>query len=154
MGHHISAVVLKGHYSKKMAETFDLKPLRLTDELTLFPLSAAYIDSWAERLGVSGSVDDVPLLNFQVVHHMINKIAAEPLFALIETDYFGGLGSKSAAVYRGATEVMQPQVGDRPINKALRLLGVKAGEGRDEFDTVGLGKYRDFFDLFEAYQDN
>jgi hypothetical protein len=29
------------------------------------------------------------------------------------------------------------------INKVLQFLGVTAGKRKDEFDTVGLGKYRD-----------
>jgi hypothetical protein len=40
---------------------------------------------------------------------------------------------------------------DGPIHKALRLLGVTAKFGLDEFDTVELGKFRDFDELFEAY---
>lgn len=45
------------------------------------------------------------------------------------------------------------QVSVRPINEALRILGVTPSNGRDEFDTVGLGKYRDFDDLFERYDE-
>jgi hypothetical protein len=38
-----------------------------------------------------------------------------------------------------------------PINRALRMLGVTAAANLDEFDTVGLGHHRDFYDLFEDY---
>jgi len=40
-----------------------------------------------------------------------------------------------------------------PINEALRLLDVIASDGCDEFDTVELGKFRDFDDLFDTYHD-
>jgi hypothetical protein len=152
MGHHISAVVLKGSYDRKFAGVFDLKPIPLTDEVTLFPLYSRFVDHWAEKLGVSGFVDDVPLLNSNVVHHLVGYLAADPLFALVETDYFGGRGTQAAAVYRGKAEVMPPESGGfGPINKALQLLGVTAREGRDEFDTVGLGGHRGFDQLFKAY---
>ena len=160
MGHHISAAVLHGPFDVDKAASFDLKPVALTATLTLFPLHAVYVDFWAEKLAVPGSTDDLPLLNFAVVHHIMNAIAADRLFALVETDYVGGAGSQSAAVYRGPTEIMSPEgtaisrgpdsVG--PINRALSLLGVTADGHHDEFDAVGLGRFRDFDDLFEQYR--
>lgn len=160
MGHHISAAVLCGSFGEAKAASFDLSWVRLTADLTLFPLHARYVDFWAEKLGVPGPAADLPLLNFAVVHHIMNEVSADPLFALIETDYFGGTGSQSAAVYRGATEIMAPagtaigpalrSVG--PINRALQLLGVHPNGTHDEFDTVGLGRFRDFDDLFENYR--
>ena len=91
---------------------------------------------------------------------MVNALTDNPLFAIVETDYFGGKGSQAAAVYRGAVEIMAPEstaIGEAsdskgPINTALRLLGVTASGGCDEFDTVGLGHHRDFYDLFDAYE--
>lgn len=159
MGHHISAVVLRGPFDAAAAASFDLRSFPLTADLTLLPLHARYVDFWAEKLGVPGPVADLPLLNFAVVHRLVSEIAPDPLFALIETDYAGGTGSQSAAVYRGAEEVMAPagtaigpalrSVG--PINRALRLLGVVSRPRHDEFTTVGLDNFRDFDDLFEKY---
>jgi hypothetical protein len=80
----------------------------------------------------------------------MKAIAPERLFAIIETDYFGGLGDQAAAVYRGDSEVMVPMSGaSGPINEALRVLGVRRAVGMDEFDTVGLGRFRDFDDLID-----
>jgi hypothetical protein len=160
MGHHISAVVLKGSFDEDQAKAFDLKPIRLNDELTLFPLDARYLDYWAEKLGSCGFVSDCPRLNPNVVHLMVNAIASNPLFAVIETDYFGGTGSQAAAVYQGRVEILAPESSEiaelghsiGPINNALRRLGVLAIVGRDEFETVGLYRYRDFYDLFEDYE--
>jgi hypothetical protein len=75
--------------------------------------------------------------------------------AYIETDYFGGTGSQSAVVWKGNSVALGPvfcgeddngkfhasEVG--PINAALRFLGVNATRGMDEFETVGLHRYRD-----------
>jgi hypothetical protein len=112
-----------------------------------------YVDHWSERLKIDGDHLAGPTLNFEVVHHVLRTIAPEPLFAVIETDYFGGMGSQSAVVYRGSEEIMPAETDSGgPINKALRVLGVVRQQGRDEFDTVGLGQYRDFDDLFEDYR--
>ncbi|HEY7426084.1 MAG TPA: hypothetical protein VH682_17775 [Gemmataceae bacterium] len=154
MGHHISVVLLRGPFDEQRARSFDLKPIRLTPDIVLFPLEAGFCDHWAGRLGISGFVSDRPLLNCRVVHHLMREVAPELFFAVIETDYFGGQGGQAAAVYRGDREVMAPAVGAvGPINEALRHLSIRASAGNDEFDTVGLGRFRDFDDLFDSYRE-
>lgn len=71
--------------------------------------------------------------------------------AYVEAEYFGGVGTQRAAVWaRGALAFgpfavedheMVPREGT-PISRALRLLGVVADHGLDEFDTVGLRRHR------------
>lgn len=155
MAHNISAVLLKGAYDESTADGFDLKPVVLNPtryRITCFPLSAEYCDHWSVKLKIDGDRAEEPLLNANVVHHMILAIADEPLFAVIETDYFGGIGTQCAAVYRGREEVMVPRSSEGgSINKALGLLGVCPERGLDEFDTVGLGQYRSFDETFKAY---
>lgn len=66
--------------------------------------------------------------------------------AKVETDYFGGAGSQSAKVFINGEKVLdQNSEFDwslRPINSALKMLGVVKKDGLDEFDTIGLGKRR------------
>jgi hypothetical protein len=160
MGHDIQAVLLNGPYDEKIAAEFDMKIVPLHHGITMIHLNADYCDHWSEKLGVSGFVSEHPLLNCKVVHHMVSKIAPGQMFAVIETDYIGGRGSQAAAVYRGGEEIMPPEATEvapvarsaGPINKALRLLGVQATPGRDEFQVVGLHRHRDGDDLFEAYR--
>ena len=109
MGHHLEAILLKGPFDVERAKFFGLRPIPISAEITMFPLCAEYVDYWSEKLGMSGWVAKVPLLNSTVVHHLVNQIADNPLFALIETDYAGGRGRQSAAVYQGAVEVMRPE---------------------------------------------
>jgi hypothetical protein len=137
MGHHISAVLLHGPFDEQRGRSFGLTSIPLVQGI------AGQCDDLSELLDIAGSVSDRPLLNCRVVHHLMRLIAPEPLFAVIETDYFGGLGDQAAAVYRGDTEVMAPAIGAiGPNNQALRHLGVRGTEGMDEFDTVGLGPLR------------
>jgi hypothetical protein len=151
MGHHISAVLLRGPFDEERARSFGLTPIPLVPHITLFPLEPGHCDDLSARLGVAGSVSDRPLANGRVVHHMVQVIAPESLFAVIETDYFGGRGDQAAAVYRGDREVMAPAVAVvGPINQALRHLGVQAPAGMDEFDAAGLGRFRDFDASFDS----
>jgi hypothetical protein len=73
--------------------------------------------------------------------------------AYLETDYHGGTGVQSAALWIGGTAALKPialtsdAAGNRPrptwpINAALRGLGIKATAGLDEFESFGLGNYR------------
>jgi hypothetical protein len=61
--------------------------------------------------------------------------------AYVEAGFFGGTGCPAAAVW-DADDSWPVPVGPYAINEALRLLGVQAVGGADEFDTLGLGRHR------------
>lgn len=154
MGHQISAVVVAGDVDLERARTFDVKIVPCLDGFTLIALEAEYVDAWADRLDIHDAVADRPLLNFRVVHYILRKIASDSPFAIIETDYAGGVGEQSAAVYRGEEEIMPPRTARTgTINEALRLIGVRRRHARDEFDTIGLSRYRNRDDLFHDPRD-
>ncbi|MEU9129190.1 hypothetical protein AB0D08_13965 [Kitasatospora sp. NPDC048540] len=79
--------------------------------------------------------------------------------AYLEAAYFGGEGSQSAAVWVDgrltlgplhlAEDGPDPDDGT-PISQALRRLGARRDPGRDEFETVGLGRRRDIEDWIAA----
>jgi len=66
--------------------------------------------------------------------------------AKVETDYFGGSGEQYAKLYvDGVKKYDESDVFDyskTPINDVLKMMGVVKKAGMDEFDTIGLGKYR------------
>lgn len=68
------------------------------------------------------------------------------LICKIVTDYFGGFGDQSAKLYRDDTILMNEDTrkdpDSNPINQALKMMGVKAKTGMDEFDTINLSRYR------------
>lgn len=135
-----------------MAE-FEL-PMFRSGEYVIIPLNAHHSDDWTERLGLSFEQGQSKVLLDSPITHHIAAIAAEEDYALIETDYFGGAGDQVAAVYdkgeeppRFASE--RSRVG--AINEALRAIGVTARKRSDEFETLGLDRYRDFEDVFEKY---
>ena len=43
---------------------------------------------------------------------------------------------------------------DCSINQALKNIGIYCQEGKDEFDTVGLGKFRSNRKIIEEYERN
>ena len=72
--------------------------------------------------------------------------------AYVEAEFFGGVGEQAAVVWDRGEAVFGPTaqqfpsdvaaVNVGPINGALRALGVTAVDGRDEFDSLGLGRHR------------
>ena len=83
---------------------------------------------------------------------MIKKISIDekPLFAIIQTDYFGGMGNQYASVYRYKDNIDKNV---KTINQVLVHLGVIANGRLDEFDTIGLDKIRSQPDIFDKYVD-
>jgi hypothetical protein len=69
--------------------------------------------------------------------------------AYISTYYFGGQGGQDAVVWdKGSVRFSPSTKGysqgwpNSPISQALRMIGVVAEGGQDEFDSLGLGKHR------------
>ena len=76
----------------------------------------------------------------------IKDFIKDKTIAEVRTDYFGGMGHQSATlkvngkvVYSESDEF---EFGKTPINDVLKMMGVVKKQGMDEFDTIGLRKYR------------
>lgn len=63
-------------------------------------------------------------------------------FALVFTQYWGGPGAQASFLVRDGVAAVNPHFGPNAINEALSQLGVQAEGERDEFDTVGLHRWR------------
>src|SRR5215471_16940939 len=97
-----------------------------------------------------------PLLGFRTMPPGLAQVlafwSASGPVAYVEADFFGGLGTQSAAVWEGGRLVLGPLmigVGRRPppegspISQALRRLGARTSPGEpDEFSAVGLARCR------------
>jgi hypothetical protein len=159
MAHCISAVILKGYFDPEIAQSYDLLGIGLNFDLTMFPVDHYYTACWSKILNVSGTLPGkLPLQSMLmfpcdlVFATLIMKIThqEQPVYAVIETDYFGGAGDQWALVYRGACLASERIT---QISPALKFLGVKHQDGIDEFDTVGLGNYRSMPEYLDKYVD-
>ncbi len=157
MPHEISALILKGTFDEAKATTYDLKPIPLGYDLTLFHIDHYYSACWQKKLGTTGVLEtgDTEGLIFPS-EYALNTIMADmseeetPLFAIISTNYQGGFGYQAGFVYHGAARV---DTGSGTINEALAHLGVQKTEVHDEFDTVGLSQIRHSPEYLEKYFD-
>lgn len=77
---------------------------------------------------------------------------AEGPVVYVETEYFGGVGKQAATVWDEGKQLMSPQKADiGSINEGLKFIGVVCESEFDEFDSVGLGRYRNNEDWTEQY---
>ncbi|MEV0363078.1 hypothetical protein [Nocardia fusca] len=155
MAHAITALILTGPYQADAVDRWDLVPVPLRGDLTLFHLTHYYTAYWQAKLGIEGYFELAPNtceLLFPS-EKVISVVAAEiatrpaPTFAVVVTEYFGGAGGQAAVVSVDGGPI-------RPvdnINSALRVLGVIAAPGSDEFDTVGLSGHRSTLDYLDRY---
>ena len=146
MGHAITALVLKGEFDIEKAKKYDLIPVKLKYDLSLFYIDSHYSCYWQYKMQTSGFLEtnckEITWFPSEVViHELMKKITnkEDARFAIIQTEYHGGMGSQYANVYKGR---INANLSAKTINQVLREIGVLKENGMDEFDTVGLGAYR------------
>jgi hypothetical protein len=159
VGHAITALIVRGPCDSDAARAWDVVVVPLHQGLHLVHVDHYFAAYWQARRGESETLDvpaDYPATfpREGVLRRLAAALAGtagrdqEPAFALIMTDYFGGIGDQWACAY-----VDGQRLGDvRRINDALRVLGVRAPGGTDEFDAVGLGQHRTPPDALDRYQ--
>lgn len=83
--------------------------------------------------------------------------------AYLEAEIFGGTGAQAMVLWRGGEVCLGPVATEFtatapdpsssrqwPFNQALRELGVDRGDAFDEFDALGLGRWRHTEDWLPA----
>ncbi|MBO3742535.1 hypothetical protein [Actinoplanes flavus] len=154
MGHQITALLVAEPFDEAAAREWDVEGLPLGHDLRLIHISLAYA-SYQQRLRRVGTLLDVPD-DFPPIfprEAVLADLAASVTgrspapFAVIMTEYFGGVGDQWACVFHDGARVAAVE----DINGALRALGVRPDAGFDEFDTVGLGAHRRTPDALDRY---
>jgi len=145
VGHHITGLVLATPWDEAVRARFDLVAVPLRG-VTMFHIDHYYSAYWRATLKWPGTLERPPgcsslFPDDAVLAHIASELAGEatPTFGVIQTDYFGGAGEQWAALY---TRTHRTSGDETSINAVLRMLGIVAAPGLDEFDTVGLGEHR------------
>lgn|SRR5574343_347085 len=77
----------------------------------------------------------------------------DKMIAEITTDYFGGMGYQTAKIVECGKVIYDESdefsFKTKPINEALGIMGIVPDQGKDNFDTIGLGRYRSNEDFNE-----
>jgi len=72
-----------------------------------------------------------------------SSLGSQRPVAYIEAEFFGGSGAQAHVLISQTAASAGVNVSGDAINDALAWLGVHPCDGKDRFDTVGLGKHRE-----------
>ncbi|MEV6063835.1 hypothetical protein [Nocardia asteroides] len=156
MGHSITALIVPGVVNADAAAQWDLIPIPLQCGLTLHHLTHYYTAYWQASLGITEHVEPSPQPPILFPAEGVVKVIAadlsaraDPTFAVVYTDYHAGVGDQWAATCIAGGTIRSAS----NINAALRMLGITAAPGLDEFDTVGLATHRSTPEYLDRYID-
>ncbi|MFI1235857.1 hypothetical protein [Nocardia salmonicida] len=156
MGHSITALIVPGPIDTGAAARWDLVPMPLYEDLTLFHITHFYTAYWQATHGVTEQIEWAPEMPLLFPREGVIRVIAadltarpDPSFAVVYTDYSAGAGGQwgGACLAGGAIRSVST------INAALRMLGITTAPGSDEFDTIGLGHHRSTPEYLERYID-
>jgi hypothetical protein len=142
MAHFVTGLIARHAALRAFAVAKSLPaPIVLTEILSLLPLGPDAL----ERLMPDEQYEFYGGFNFLSprLASVFKRASERAMLLYFETEYFGGMGSQGAAVFRDGELVFGPQAAELgPINNALAVLGVRTvPPAVDEFETVGLQRF-------------
>ena len=150
--HEVEALIVKDDKLAARARQFENAIVcPLVQGFSLLPITEALAKELISYRSETKAALTKPIRNFSDgLHALAIEISHDCPVAYITTFYLGGQGGQDALVWdKGSLRFSPDTQGynqvwpNSPISQALRLIGVVAKEGMDEFDTVGLGKHRE-----------
>lgn len=148
MGHCIRAIIGTHEAVCKIADDWIcVKEIELTQGFSMIFCTIELLEDIEELMKSSGeTVDDpdYPELDYfdASVKELMEQYSIRTKLVYVETDYFGGVGTQAGILYENGKPAAAPQSGEGTINALLKEIGVWRRPDTDEFDMLGLGKYR------------
>jgi hypothetical protein len=136
MGHNICALISRNTIDENVIKKFQLA-VAFEDEFAIVILDMDSIFYWSNKLNLScKSLNDKIDWACELVFYFAKELKMDN-YALIQTDYFAGIGEQYASFYENGNLIIE----NESINNVLKKLGVKRKNSFDEFDTLNLKEY-------------
>ncbi|MDE7478707.1 MAG: hypothetical protein K2M91_12305 [Lachnospiraceae bacterium] len=144
MGHCIQAIIGVHETIQKLAENWLRKEIELPQGYGMVFMTNAFVDELTELFDIPDEVCYPEQLDFftAAIEQILQENSFRTKLAYIETDYFGGVGTQAGVLYENGRVSIEPCSGDGTINLLLKELGVWCVPGKDDFDSLNLGRYR------------
>ena len=141
MTYILQAFITKKSTHNKFTDFYkNATAIDIGQELSLIPFTTELFDE------INKLTDSMPIGKFE---YLTENIEIELLkhfdnvkISYIEAEYFGGQGGQIAIIWEDKKRIYLSDFDDNEINKVLKDFGVIADNGKDEFDTVSLGRKR------------
>ena len=143
MAHFVTGLIANVETLEAFAHKHSLQPpMPLTQGLAILALLDTDLASFLSP-PLTERPDGFNYLSRQLLEELQGASRGASLM-YFETEYFGGDGVQGAVVLVDGTATFGPASAESgPINHALALLGVTVvPPARDEFETIGLDRYR------------
>lgn len=147
MGHCIRAIIGTHEAVQGLAEDWVYaKETELPRGFGMIFCTIKLLENIEELMESSGEAVDepnIPELEYfdAAVHELMESYSLRTKLAYIETDYFGGTGTQAGILYENGKPAA-PKSGEGTVNALLKDLGVWRKPDKDEFNMLGLEKYR------------
>lgn len=144
MGYNLQTFICQQFDATALTKYYDqVISIDLEHGLCLIPMTGDLFDQINKDIP-SANLNGFYYLTENIVSQVSSKIA-NIKFAYIEADYFGGKGTQNSIIWdKGQTQLLGS------INEVLINFGIKASQGKNEFETLALGRYRDTTDWIET----
>jgi len=146
MSHYIKVIIAESSLIQQIASFLhSANTITLPQDFGLIPLTDALHDEIvAANPTATGEELEAFVFLSPAIQQLLQTHAQSGPIAYVETNYFGGVGTQSAILYADGKVKEGPLQTKRigAINQVLHRLGVKRSLAKDEFDTLGLGSFR------------
>ena len=144
MGHQIQAVIGKREAIQVFADCWvQARVVDLPQDCALVYLTDALFDDITELFDELDRELPSPLALFtSAIRRALEEAARPGPLAYVETDYAGGYGTQAGILLERGQVTLGPLEGAGTINRLLETIGVWHRPGEDEFNALGLGRYR------------
>jgi hypothetical protein len=149
MGHFVTAIISSDPALDSILRSSPGSvSVPLVDGLSLVPLDDDALDSVAADY--SQTADGFTYLSPSLAAFLADH-SRHGALVYFEAEYFGGDGTQAAVAFRDGHPLSPtPSSGDGAINRGLGCLGITPNGAFDEFDYVGLSRYRHTSGWIEA----
>ena len=156
MAHSINAIIARLPLLEKFTVSFEgVKLVPLERDFAMVPATSRLLEALDARYSSSGGREFEGFVHLRGgLVALLQELSHQGPIVYVETDYFAGVGSQAGATFvDGEPTVVEIESEVRPvprtmgaINSALRALGVIRTKNLDEFDSIGLGRFRSMDD--------
>jgi len=143
MGHFVQAFIGTRVALERIQQQFSKSQVvDLQQGLALLPLIKKLYDAIPNEEDTDLVNKHFSFLTPKIVRLIVKDSREEPI-GYFETEYSGGVGDQGAILGKNGKIIFGPEVGSGSINRMLALMSVESNGIQDEFDAIGLGRFRD-----------
>lgn len=145
MRHNINAFIGKDDIIQKLSDDWiKARDIPLKQGYSMVCLTGDLFDDIMELSEADDELNCSELTLFTTaIFDIMQEYSNNSMLAYIETDYFGRTGTQAGVLFENGRIIINPTEKESGIiNIILHKLGVYRENGKDEFDSLGLGKYR------------